>query len=221
MNDPKKETDVEKPDHEYSLKQLFCLKDLIQTAEEEGEHTPVFQEMKDQLKGGLKGVGFAWLLPRLLEQAETLLDVDLQTILAQAWSHYGELDQYADQEAYPPEETVLVPLAQHVVQSVHQPHIELSLKGMPLIKPFNINFRISLMLTLEGVVLEVRGGRVMKAKVGLCKGSGALACQGIALLTVGDLTVNLPGSLDFGEGIPLGQTLPEEAEALFGDGAVA
>ena len=77
--------------------------------------------------------------------------------------------------------------------------------------PVTIPFKISLTLTLEGVVLKIRNGKILEFQIGACKGSGSMSCAGVTFLDFEEKQYALPGSIDFDEGIPILDLFEEEA----------
>lgn len=105
-----------------------------------------------------------------------MLAVDLGDILAGGWRTYRRLqDAFIASRA----ETVLVPLAEHDVTSIHRPHIELLLNDTVVGR---IEFEVQLSLELEGVVLKLRDERVVDVLAGRVRARGSLACEGIPIV---------------------------------------
>lgn len=152
------------------------LKDLFLTPEpdagEETRKTPLLalhREVEQELpQVPWKSVGSA-----LDERIEAVLDVGVDELLIAAWKKYRGFQRYADPEQYPPGETVMVPLAEHTIRSAHRPHVDLKLHNVEL---GSLELRVELELDLEGVVLEIEGGKIWALRAGSCRGAGKMAC---------------------------------------------
>jgi hypothetical protein len=129
-----------------------------------------------------------------------LLDIPISDILATAWNKCGLLLKYTDKEKYPPDKIYFVHLAEHTIKSEHKPYMEITLDEKPVGK---INFNVTLSLTLKGIILKIQDGRIKGINPGECKGKGAIQCEGAMLLEQETESFSLPGSVDFGEGIPI------------------
>ena len=172
----------------------------------------------DDILGELKGGGF---LSELKSKAVEIIKPELwpkfaagigddigelfnvklgQDLLANAWRKYSELTEYADPEKHPPEETNLVPLGKHTLKIEYSPYLEILLQGQPLGKMI---FDVKLALELEGFVLTIRDGKILKVRTGDCRGSGTVEYADKKILQRKLTKVNLPGAIDLGEGISL------------------
>lgn len=133
-------------------------------------------------------------------QLEELLQFDLGEVIVSAWESHRLLAKYADSEAYPPNQTILVPVAQHQIESTHQPYIEIKIDEAAIGR---LDFDIRLTLDLEGLVLKVRDGQVREVCGGACRGAGTLRCGDVVLKEHKARRFDLPGKIDLGEGIAI------------------
>ena len=131
-------------------------------------------------------------------QLEELLEYDLGTVIVSAWESHRLLAKYADSSAYPPNQTILVPVAQHKIESTHQPYIEIKVDEAAVGR---LDFDIRLTLDLEGLVLKVRDGQVREICGGACRGAGTLRCGDVVLKEHTARHFDLPGKIDLGAGI--------------------
>ncbi len=147
----------------------------------------------------------AWpaALGEAMKKTDDLLDVSILEVLASAWTTAGILREYADAKKHPPNESTVVPLVTHTIKSVHNPYVELLIGEKPVGR---VNFEADLELTLEGVLLTIRGGHIVEMRVGSCQASGSLSCEGITIAQTKSKPVMLPGFISFGKG-----TVPETA----------
>lgn len=136
----------------------------------------------------------------IVEMIPELLRVDVGGLLAAAWKKCAELQKYRDAKTYPPDETVLVELAQHTIRSSHSPHVDVVV-GESRVQ--RIDFDLELTLDIDAAVLTVRDGKIWAVSVGSCKGSGELSYKGCSILQRESRAVSLPGSFAFDEPVPI------------------
>jgi hypothetical protein len=161
----------------------------------------VVSALKEKVATLGKGLKWPGTLDGLLEKIPGLLNIQLTDIFATAWNKYRELRKYTNQEKYPPSETVLVSMAEHKIESVHQPYIEIMIDEVLWKK---IDFQITVTMKLKGFVLKIQGGKIKEIRTGDLKGIGKIKCEGMVLLEKETESVDLPGTINLGEGIPIG-----------------
>lgn len=136
----------------------------------------------------------------VVDQLPEMLDISLRDILAGAWNKHKALLKYLDRNQYPPGQTVQVPLAKHVVNSEHRPSINVLVNGAPIGR---VEFKVTVTLLLEGIVLSIRDGRIIGATTGKCKGKGAVRCENQLIMEKAPESFPLPRSIDLGSGVPI------------------
>ncbi len=144
------------------------------------------------------------MAPQIRQKIVESLDFGMaEHILGPAWKKLEVLQQYRNPDEFPPEETVLVPIAEHTVTSAHSPHVEIRLKQVQVGR---LDLSVELVLELKGVLLEVQGGVIRRVQAGSCQGRGRLACR------FRDKEVwkveRSSGKIDFAGGLPLGNGIP-------------
>jgi hypothetical protein len=185
-----------------TLTQFFPLQndelrsDRLSTLESSGQVSAVKEAAEKQAKG----VGWSVIQDQIFEKLKDLLDVGIPDILVSAWNRYRILLKYLDREKYPPNESFLVPLAEHCITSEHHPFVEILVNDQPVGK---IGFDIKVALTLEGIILKIQDGKIKEIFTGTCKGKGTISCDNIVILEEKTESVPLPGSIDLGQGIPI------------------
>ncbi len=127
--------------------------------------------LKGELKQQLPKLSFKVVEKEITAKIGEVLDVGFQELLVSGWKKYQEFQAYADPELHPPEETILVPLAEHTIQSAHQPRVDLMVKDFLL---GSIGLDVQLSLALEGVVLKIQGGKILEIRAGSCQAAGSL-----------------------------------------------
>jgi hypothetical protein len=136
----------------------------------------------------------------ILKKLMEILNVKVPDVLVTAWNKYKDIAQYTDKKRYPPTETYMVPLATHTVESLYEPSLQVCFNNQPI---GEINFEITVFITIEGAVLEIKGGKIMKLHTGSYYGGGSLKCEGALIFEKQSAAFNLPGEIDLGEGIPI------------------
>lgn len=152
-----------------------------------------------KLAGAFAGL-WAAARPGILERVDALLDIGLTEILARAWNTGRELHRYRDREAYPADRTFEVDLARHKVVSRHQPRVEVWAGGQ---KRGEVGFTAKVEISLEGIRLHIRDGRILKIETGDCQAKGSLHCESFLLCERKTSPLRLPGTLDLGEGLEI------------------
>ena len=185
-----------------TLNQFFNLKNIALpadrlTALDSSGNMPALKKLILQQT---KGLGWGVLREEILKKVEDLLNISLPEIFTAAWNKYHILLQYLDRQKYPPNESFLVPLAEHTINSEHHPSLEIMINEQPVGK---INFAISVALTLEGIILKIQDGKIKEIFTGTCKGKGTVKCEDQVILEEKMKSLSLPGSIDLGEGIPI------------------
>jgi hypothetical protein len=128
------------------------------------------------------------------------LDISLADVIVEGWGKYKELLQYRDRERYPPDQTILLPLAHHEIRSVHKPYVDVLLDDKPIGR---VTFTVDLRLLFDGVVLTIRDATIWEVKAGTCEGRGALKCGDIELANKQIVKFDLPGRIVLPDGLPI------------------
>jgi hypothetical protein len=66
-----------------------------------------------------------------------------------------------------------------------------------------IEFNIDISLTLKGIILKIRDGRIKEILTGSCKGKGTVRYGNLVITEKETGSFTLPGSIDLGDGIPI------------------
>jgi len=187
---------------QITLSQFFSFKGkkLSQdqlSAIESGEE---LSSLKERISEKAKEIKWPVVFGEIMKKLEDLLNVNIPDIMVAAWSKYRTIREYLDSEKYPPDETLLVPLAGHTIRSEHHPYVEILINDEPVGK---INFNINLALVLEGITLKIKGGKIREILTGSCKGKGTIKCENFIILEKETESFSLPGSINLGEGIAI------------------
>ncbi len=156
--------------------------------------------LKAALANKAKDITWPAARDEIANQVEGLLDGSVLDVLAFGWNKYQALRKYADRKKYSPDETFLVSLAKHTVRSSYNPYVEVLVDDKSVGR---VDFSINVELTLEGVILCIRDGRIKKIRAASCKGKGTVKCEDFVLLEREPAAFTLPASIDLGEGIAI------------------
>jgi hypothetical protein len=108
-----------------------------------------------------------------------ILDVKVSDVVTSAWEKAQEFREYADPQAHPPDETILTELAEHTIDVDFHPSLEFLMNDRPL--P-GIQLDITLSLTIKGLILKIRDGKVREMTAGSIIGRGKLETAGLTIL---------------------------------------
>jgi hypothetical protein len=162
------------------------------------EASEAISALRTRLLHRLPGIRWPAVLAEISQQAKGMFDFDLVDILAGAWSKCRELAKYSDRQKYPVQQTYLVPLAKHTLNSTYHPFLEILINDNPVGK---VVFDVMLSLTVEGFVLTVQDATIKKVLAGSCQGKGTIALGRAVLIEKTLAAIRLPGSIDLGKGI--------------------
>ncbi len=135
------------------------------------------------------------------QKVGALLDIKITDILVRAWQKHAELQQYADRDKHPPEESILVPLSTHEVRSEHHPCLEIFIGDHLLGR---MVFDLILTLEVKGLILKIQDARIREIRTGECRGAGVFEFEKVVLLEKESQDIPLPGRISLGDGIALG-----------------
>lgn len=163
--------------NDLTLKELF-FSQQGSTGDVVGENLEADDELlvalESDIKEQLPKLSWKMVQKEMSAKIGEVLNVGLGDVLAAAWGKVQELQEYADPEQHPPDEVVLVPLAPHTIESSHSPHVDLLIKKITI---GSLHLDVALKVELEGVVLQIQGGRIREVRAGSGHASGQLQCR--------------------------------------------
>lgn len=190
-----------------NLRQFFSLNEKQARQAEIVLKSEKLQELKNKIqkdrpKEPLPDYFYDRLFEVILTKLDSeLLNIDLiEDILLPAWSKHPELQEYRDPEKHPPGETVLVPLLEHAITSNHEPTIALSIAGQSL---GEMTFEVEVESIVKGAILEIQDAKIVKVKLEGLDAAGSLSVSGVSFLEKDLARLELPGSIDLPEGVPI------------------
>jgi len=179
---------------------LFDTRNLAQDRLSDIEVSGEFVTLRNNLAQKTRGITWPLAFGDILQGIEEVLKVKLEDILVGAWKKTRELRKYRDPEKYPPTETVLLHLVEHTINSELHPALEVVVNDLAVEK---IQLIIKLALNFNGIILKIKGGKIIEILPGSCKGTGNLSWGKFVLLEEQTKTFTLPQSIKLGEGIPI------------------
>lgn len=197
---------------EFTLSQFFSVKadDLAQTLSREDEPSESDLSVRASLTKEVPQIGWAETVSGVLEKFDELLNIRITDIMVSAWNKYRALREYSNKEKYSPNETILVPLAEHTIASEHHPFIEILKNDRRIAK---IEFTVNIVLKLEGCILKLQDGKIKEIRTGNIKGKGTVKYGKAVILNRDIASISLPGSIDLGEGVAIQGSSPSRIEA--------
>ncbi len=190
----------------FSLSRLFPVDALTEEQANAIAKSRAFLPSRNAIENQLKGVALPRdFMAQVIQEASALLDIDLRGILASAWSAAPALRKFLDSTLYPPRKQFAVTLVEHAILSEHAPKLHLEINGVEMSE---IPFQITLELLLKGVVLVIQGGKIKEAMVGHATAKGLVKLGEYRLLERESGPLDLPFSLAFEPGVPLGAAPP-------------
>ncbi|HEX6860512.1 MAG TPA: hypothetical protein VF138_09995 [Caulobacteraceae bacterium] len=125
---------------------------------------------------------------------EGVLNTSMEGVLFASWKQAREVSDALAKSRRDPRAVAILPLAEHAIAAVHSPDVEV-FYGRKRLAGFAL--RLDLQLTLRGVALEVRGGKLIAVRSGECAGAGSVSLAGETLLERQTPAIPLPGRLAF------------------------
>ena len=183
-----------------TLRQFFAFSELSPDKLMAIELIPKMLSLRTSTASKAPAIGWPATLGEVIKQIGGLLEVPIPEIATAAWNKYRVLRKYTDGKKFPADRTFLVPLTRHTIKSAHKPYVEI-LVGQEVVG--RIDFDISLELTLEGVLLKIRNGKIVELQIGSCTGRGAVRCENFLILEKESASFALPGSIALGAGLPI------------------
>jgi hypothetical protein len=156
--------------------------------------------IKEKISEVAKEIKWDVAMREIVIKIVDLLDIPIPDILTKAWRKYVSLQEYLDKSEFSPDETFLIPLAEHMIESKHHPYIEILTNDVPIGK---IEFEIDVSLKLKGIILKVKNRKIKEIQTGECEGRGSVKCENHIILEKKLGEISLPGSIDLGEGISI------------------
>jgi len=165
---------------------------------------PLSREVAEAISGDLGPGGQATLpdfaMGDLLQGLYQALDIPIEDVLRSAWASLVELQEYRDSNKHPPGEVNSLRFGKHKITSKHQPAVELLLNDREVA---SLTFDVVLTLHITATTLLIRDGSIWQARNAKGQGEGTVAYKGFTLLRAKTRELQLPGQIDFEDGVPI------------------
>ncbi|AGA90376.1 hypothetical protein Thimo_1596 [Thioflavicoccus mobilis 8321] len=158
------------------------------------------RELRQGLNERMPGLPWSGIWGHIRACLPHLFQIPATEILAAAWEKHALLREAADEAKHPPGEILVVPMHKRAFTVTHHPRVELFFEGVKLDE---LEFDLDLELLFETLEVIVQGGRAIEARPGRCQGKATLALQGHRILSRRIGSVQWPGRIPLGQGIPL------------------
>jgi hypothetical protein len=189
------------PEVDLTLTNLFAVRDsaFMTSAQTVLQSSMAIASLKDALADRARLLQWPWVVQQIRKKLPGLFDITVIDLLVLAWKKYLLLSKYADKNKYPPDDVILVPLAEHSLKCQQHPYLQVMVGERPAGK---IVFDVMLSLKLKGFVVKIHNAHIEAIQAGTCEGKGSIGL-GDAVLAEKALSIKLPGAIDLGEGIAL------------------
>jgi len=193
---------------QLTLSKFFDIKNQAESHKDELLKSPSFQKIKKHISKQkanfpLLGKFYETIFTLIIERLAELLEIDiLQDIFVDAWSKQDELLKYANEEQYPPETTVVVPILEHLFDQEYNHLVEPKMSKIK-ISIGKIELQTEVSFNIEGAILEICNAKIMKIQLGNVVGGGVIKLAGIPFFKKENIELSLPASIDLTPGIPL------------------
>ncbi len=149
-------------------------------------------DLKDLLSEKMDRKKWPVALKELLKKAEGFLQDDFADIMTSAWEKYQSISEHLENSKNTPDETFLLPLAEHEIHSVQNPFVEILINENSVGR---VTFNIDISILLKGIILKIINGEIREIETGSCEAQGTFSCEDIQLLEKKLEPVKLPGTI--------------------------
>lgn len=121
-------------------------------------------------------------------------DIPIGDLLHRSWRQLGEFREAIEAGRRDKNHVAVLPLLEHAIATTHTPSLELLYGRKRLAQ---IPVVIELNLLLNGVALELKGGKLAGLRSGHCAGAGAVSVGGVSIIEQETPGIHLPGRIGF------------------------
>lgn len=128
------------------------------------------------------------------EALAAAFNIRLGELLHRSWRQLDEFKEAVEEGRHDNEHVAVIPLLEHAITTTHTPSLDLLFGAKRLAR---IPLEIELNLLLNGVAVELKGGKFHGLRSGHCTGEGAVLIGGIPIVEQETPGIHLPGRLGF------------------------
>jgi len=121
-------------------------------------------------------------------------NIQIGDLLHRSWEQVNDFREAVAEGRHDREAVAVIPLTEHAIATTHTPSLDLFLGRKRLAR---LPLQIELNLLLNGVAVELRGGRIAGLRTGHCAGQGAVTVAGVPIVEQETPPIHLPGRLAF------------------------
>lgn len=133
----------------------------------------------------------------LYERSFDVLDINVVDVLVGGWKKQNEVRELLQATAADSTRTALVHLAEHTLESTHQPSIEVRSGGRAIAR---LSFKIEVAFEIEAVDLLLRRGRVEEVRPGRVSARGTVKVENSVIVERKLAPLTLPGKIVIQDG---------------------
>jgi len=158
--------------------------------------SPQFPKLADTLRQHFKITRPVWskVEDRLATEFMKMLDIKILTILYEGWKKANSLREFTDPVKYPADRRIEpVPLLEHQITSTYHPSLIVRVAEVELGTP--VQFDLTTVLKLRGILLAIQGGRIYEIRAGSIEGTLRLEWKRVDLLKVETNQIPIPSAM--------------------------
>lgn len=163
--------------------------------------SPALDEVRSRL-AVRTNMGWPAISGACAQALQSALDVKLLDVLGGGWTKLVQLQDYLDRDRYAPTEICPLELLQHTIRSVHHPGVDILLNEEKIVE-ITFDLDLEFLLTLGGIVLHIRNGRIIAIGAGTYAGGAVLKFKDFVLREIETPKYDIPGIVELGEGIAI------------------
>ena len=184
---------------QIALKHIFHIEDNKQLRSKfsEVERSKVITGLKENELIKVGGIHWHLLYTEILVKLNELLNIKVLDVFIDAWIKNDIFQKYTQIKEASPDETILIPLAEHSIKSQHHPYLEILLNENVVAK---VNFEIIVSFYVKGIILKIQNEKLIEISTGECTVKGDLICENIKIFEIELRKIDLPGVIKLENG---------------------
>jgi hypothetical protein len=159
--------------------------------------TGILAPLEAQILAEVKFFPWKQFLDSLGTKAIELFQIQVDQLVVRAYEKAHVLPGDSAPAQHSARETSWVPITQKTISSDQRPRLRIEFRG----QTYEIVFDLHLELVIKGLVLEVRGGKVVAIQSGSVDGSGKISLGRIELVSKDWEGIRFPGAVTFNTGV--------------------
>ena len=196
-----------------NLKQLFKadFRHVPASTIRDFEATEEIQQLRLSIKSEIPNSQWEVIRTELFTQTESLLDIDLHSILVKSWkTHQDVRREVLFQQESKNTNAAVITLADHEIRTTHSPSLVTQINSHNTI---NLRFFIGIVLHLKGVSLKIQNGEIKEILSGKVSGNGFMQYQNATLIEKDFLGFDISHTVDNSK---LNLDKPPEEDTAYG-----